>query len=111
MPSPSDALAIGRFRALDGLRGIAALIVVVRHTLGAIDMPLPTRRNLIEGPFGLIANAQGACARRPRRVRRASRSHFGDAVRTWTGKTRTLRTMRSSGLPRRARPTSECRSR
>lgn len=36
---------------LDGLRGVAALIVVFRHTNNAVVMPMEARQALIEGPL------------------------------------------------------------
>ena len=49
-----------RLAALDGLRGMAALAVVVRHTFGAIAMPLDVRHAFVEGPLGVLTNAMGA---------------------------------------------------
>lgn len=49
-----------RVAGLDGLRGIASLIVVFRHTANAVAMPLETRHALLEGPLAPLLNAQGA---------------------------------------------------
>ena len=46
--------------ALDGLRGLAATVVVIRHTFNAISMPVPLRRQILESPLALVLNAQGA---------------------------------------------------
>ena len=52
----------GRIAALEGLRGLAAAIVVVRHTTNAIRMPRDTRRALLEGPWAPLFDAQAAVA-------------------------------------------------
>jgi len=49
-----------RITGLDGLRGLASLIVVLRHTSNAVAMPLATRHALLEGPWAPLLNAQGA---------------------------------------------------
>jgi len=49
-----------RIAALDGLRGIAALMVVVRHAITAVEMPVETLRCVGSGPIGWLANASGA---------------------------------------------------
>ena len=41
-------MSLGRIGALEGLRGAAAAIVVVRHTTNAIAMPEAVRRMLLE---------------------------------------------------------------
>src|SRR5262245_40606919 len=46
--------------ALDGLRGLAALVVVARHVLNAFAMSEGTRRGIIEGPLALVLNSDGA---------------------------------------------------
>lgn len=51
-----------RIRALEGLRGVAAAIVVVRHTTNAIRMPVDVRRTLLEGPWAPLFDAQAAVA-------------------------------------------------
>jgi len=45
---------------LEGLRGLASVVVVARHSLNAVQMPLPLRRALLEGPLAPLLNAQGA---------------------------------------------------
>ena len=49
-----------RFEGLDGLRGIAAFVVVLRHTLNSIPVPRESLRTLIESPAAVLLNAQGA---------------------------------------------------
>lgn len=46
--------------ALDGLRGLAALVVVFAHTSAAIRMPRATRDALFEGLLSPLVNADGA---------------------------------------------------
>ena len=50
----------GRETALDGLRGLAATAVVLRHGFNAVSMPPDLRRQLLESPLALFLNAQGA---------------------------------------------------
>ena len=50
----------GRVAALEGLRGIAATIVVLRHTSNAVALPEGTRRALLEGPLAPLLDAQAA---------------------------------------------------
>jgi peptidoglycan/LPS O-acetylase OafA/YrhL len=45
---------------LDGLRGLAAAVVVARHSFNAVELDVATRRALLEGPLALVLNAQGA---------------------------------------------------
>jgi peptidoglycan/LPS O-acetylase OafA/YrhL len=52
----SEARNVG----LDGLRGVAALIVVLRHTLNAIPVAPGLLKTLIESPVAVLLNAQGA---------------------------------------------------
>jgi len=56
----TDSEPISHVAALDGLRGLAATVVVLRHTFNAIPMPVPFRRSLLESPLALALNAQGA---------------------------------------------------
>ena len=51
-----------RIPALEGLRGLAAAIVVVRHTTNAIALPDGARRALLEGPWAPLLDAQAAVA-------------------------------------------------
>ncbi len=46
--------------ALEGLRGVAAAIVVIRHTFNATPMPIEQRRSLLEGLLAPLLNAQGS---------------------------------------------------
>ena len=46
--------------ALDGLRGIAATIVLLRHTFNAVVMPPDVRRGILESPLAPLLNGQGA---------------------------------------------------
>lgn len=46
--------------ALDGLRGLAALVVVIRHTVNAIPMPRAWRDQLYESPLAILLTSQGA---------------------------------------------------
>jgi len=46
--------------ALDGLRGVAALVVVFAHTSAGLRMPKATRESFFEGPFFPLVNADGA---------------------------------------------------
>lgn len=50
----------GHVPALDGLRGIAAVIVVIRHCLNAMAMPAASRTGLFGTPLVLVLDAQGA---------------------------------------------------
>jgi peptidoglycan/LPS O-acetylase OafA/YrhL len=48
------------WRALDGLRGLAALTVVFRHCAGALPLSDPARTSLHESALAPLLNAQGA---------------------------------------------------
>ncbi len=54
------AAAAPRVHALDGLRGVAALAVVVFHVFLFTDLTEPTRAALLATPLGLLANGPGA---------------------------------------------------
>ena len=49
-----------RIHALDGLRGAAAVVVVVFHVFLFTDLTEPTRAGLLATPLGLFANGPGA---------------------------------------------------
>jgi len=57
--SPAAAEA-SHVAALDGLRGLAALVVVLRHTVNAMPMPVAWRSEILAGPLALVQNSQGA---------------------------------------------------
>ena len=46
--------------ALEGLRGVAAVTVVLRHTFNAVAMPLSVREAAFQSPLALLLNGQGA---------------------------------------------------
>jgi peptidoglycan/LPS O-acetylase OafA/YrhL len=46
--------------ALDGLRGVAAAVVVLHHWFNALAMPREARRVLFEGVLAPFVNGQGA---------------------------------------------------
>ncbi|MBW2413537.1 MAG: acyltransferase [Deltaproteobacteria bacterium] len=50
----------GRETALDGLRGLAATVVVIRHAFNAVTIDPELRRQVLESPLALFLNAQGA---------------------------------------------------
>jgi len=50
----------GRETALDGLRGLAATVVVLRHGFNTVAIEPELRRQLLESPLALFLNAQGA---------------------------------------------------
>jgi peptidoglycan/LPS O-acetylase OafA/YrhL len=58
-PATSGA-EMGRIAALDGLRGLAALVVLVRHAFNALGMPVTRQHELLASPLALVLNAQGA---------------------------------------------------
>ncbi len=54
--------ASARIPALEGLRGIAAFVVVVRHSFGVVKMDEGLRRAVTQGTFAPLLNADGAVA-------------------------------------------------
>lgn len=46
--------------ALDGLRGLAALVVVFRHAFNAMAVPSDVRMALAQSPLAVLLNGQGA---------------------------------------------------
>lgn len=50
----------GRLAGLEGLRGVAAVVVVIRHAFNAVEMPVALRLDLFASPVALLLNAQGA---------------------------------------------------
>jgi peptidoglycan/LPS O-acetylase OafA/YrhL len=54
--------ATGWIPALEGLRGVASLVVVLRHVVGAAIVPVAVRRAVVEGPLAPLVNADGAIA-------------------------------------------------
>lgn len=48
--------------ALEGLRGLASLIIVFRHAVGGVGIGIAARRSLVEGPLAPLFNADGAIA-------------------------------------------------
>ena len=51
---------VDRVVALDGLRALAALVVVVSHTSNAIPTNWLLRSDLLESPLAIFLNAHGA---------------------------------------------------
>lgn len=54
------APASGRSRALDGLRGVAALVVLLAHTLNALELPMARRLALAHSPLSFFFSSAGA---------------------------------------------------
>lgn len=50
----------GHVAALDGLRGLAALVVVFRHAFNSLALPFPLRESVFQSPLALLLNGQGA---------------------------------------------------
>jgi peptidoglycan/LPS O-acetylase OafA/YrhL len=55
---PADAK--GHVRGLDALRGLAALVVLIRHVVNAVAIPIPVQTALLTSPLAPLLNAQGA---------------------------------------------------
>ena len=51
---------MGRIDSLDGLRGLAALVVVLRHTMNAIAIPDAVQRGILQSPLAIVLNSEGA---------------------------------------------------
>ncbi len=51
---------IEHIAALDGLRGLAALVVVLRHCFNTVSIPISTREAVLQSPLALLLNGQGA---------------------------------------------------
>jgi peptidoglycan/LPS O-acetylase OafA/YrhL len=51
-PIKAEAWSGGRLASIDALRGLAALGVVLYHTIGRLDTPLP--QNLLKWPIGFL---------------------------------------------------------
>jgi peptidoglycan/LPS O-acetylase OafA/YrhL len=49
-----------RIAALESVRGMAATVVVLRHGLNALELPIRTQRALVESPLALLLDDQGA---------------------------------------------------
>jgi peptidoglycan/LPS O-acetylase OafA/YrhL len=49
-----------RIPSLDGLRGLAAIVVAIRHTMNAIAIPDAVQRGLLQSPLAVLLNAEGA---------------------------------------------------
>lgn len=51
---------IEHLAGLDGLRGIAALVVVFRHCFNTVSIPIEIREVVLQSPLALLLNGQGA---------------------------------------------------
>lgn len=60
MAAPGRSRAPHHLAALDGLRGLAALVVVLRHSLGGVDVPAATLDAVLRSPLIVFLNAAGA---------------------------------------------------
>jgi len=58
--APDPRVGRPHVAALDGLRGIAAVAVAIRHSLNAIPMAPALRRSLFESPLAPLLTSQGA---------------------------------------------------
>ena len=54
-----ESAVLGRVTALDGLRGLAALTVAMRHALIVLDVPEPVGAALLRSPLAVALNATG----------------------------------------------------
>ena len=57
---PAAGAPARHFAALDGLRGVAALVVVLRHVVNATRMPAAWRDQVVGGALAPLVNSQGA---------------------------------------------------
>lgn len=59
-PRSSSAAGSNRIVALDGLRGVAALVVVLGHLFGALPFALATKTETWRSPLGIFLNGSAA---------------------------------------------------
>ncbi|MBW2401120.1 MAG: acyltransferase [Deltaproteobacteria bacterium] len=57
---PANSRPYAHVIALDGLRFVAAAIVLVGHCFGVFEIPQEIRRQVQSGPFGIFFNGYGA---------------------------------------------------
>jgi peptidoglycan/LPS O-acetylase OafA/YrhL len=50
----------GHLRGLDALRGLAAIVVLIRHVFNAVALPADVQRVVVTSPLAPLLNAQGA---------------------------------------------------
>ena len=61
MPSlDADAKGTPHFRSLDGLRGVAALMVFLTHAIGALSLPEAARKIIFGSPLAVFLHPLGA---------------------------------------------------
>lgn len=59
MSAENAPVTRSRIEALDGLRGLAALIVVFRHLFNSVEMSIEQQVAILHGPLSTFLNAQG----------------------------------------------------